>query len=174
MSDRFVPPEPVGEPFRADPSDPSPFVSEGDAPSVPVVEPAAPVLPGHPPTHSAPEEIYPVNPSTPPQQQPPQYGQNVRPAQPPAQRAPLNAEEKFARTAVWVGVASIFIFNVIFGPIAVVMGAMALQRGQKEKGYWAIGLGVAGTVIGVAVLILVSTGVMPTFDEMIDDLRNGR
>ncbi len=166
MSDRFLPPEPVGEPFHGDPSDPNPFLTEGETPAAPsALQPGSMPVPGHPPTHSSPEAIYPGSAPQPRQQA--QQGQFRQP-----QSAPVDPVERFARTAVWVGVASIFIFNVIFGPIAVVMGAMAIQRGQKEKGWLAVGLGVLGTVIGIVVLVLVSTGVMPSWDEMIDDLRN--
>jgi hypothetical protein len=158
---RFRPPEPVGEPYRADPADPAPFLGEHDSvPAVPVehapVAPAGPPF-GHPPTHSP---------------DPGGAGPVFRRPSPPAR--PATPEERFARTAFWVGVASIFVFNVVIGPIAMVLGLMAIRRGERRLGTLAIICGAAGTAIGVLLLVLVSRGVLPTFDEMMRDIRNGR
>jgi hypothetical protein len=173
MNPKYQPPKPEEEPFRADPSDPAPFTHEGDLPAARDID-TAPVtaLPGHPPTHSSPDSLYGYKGQTPRPESPPKPGQPVftRPgANAPAK--PIDPVERFGRTALWVGVASLFIFNVVFGPIAIIMGAMAVQRGQKKNGWWAIGLGAAGTAIGVAVLVLVSTGVMPSLDEMWRDIQ---
>lgn len=166
----FQPPRPQGEPFRADPADPAPFLTEDDkVPVVPVEsspyfpEPAAPF--GHPPSHS------------------PEYGGAgagqgpvfQRPsARTPAPASPVKPEERFARTAFWVGIASIFVFNIVIGPIAMIMGAMAMRRGEKRLGGLAMTFGAIGTFIGVLLLVLVGMGILPSVDEMLKDIRNGR
>lgn len=146
----FVPPTPVGEPYRADPSDAAPFVSEspgGVAPSAGL-------------------------PTQPPVGQSPYYGPD-RGLQPPIapSSAPLTPEERFARTAFWTGVASIFIFNVVLGPIAIVMGLLAIRRGQRQKGRSAALLGLVGTVLGAALLVLAANGVIPDVNELLEDMR---
>lgn len=167
----FKPPEPVGEPFRADPKDPPPFSAGGErvgssagteaaAPSVPVGPPVAGPPWGHPPTHS-PTDL-------------PRYGgPDGQPsgARPPQQPLPWTPDERFARTAMWVGVASIFIFNVVLGPIAMALGVSAMRRGQREMGGRALLLGAVGTVLGILLLVLSAVGVLPSFDDLLRDLR---
>lgn len=166
-------PEPVGEPFRADPADGVPFTTEsGGVPAAPVAPPAdawqAQAALGHPPSHS-PE--YGQGPALPPGGSGPQFRQSSE-----MQRSAtaLSAEAKFARTAFWIGIASLFVFNIVLGPIAVVMGAMAIRKGEKQMGWLAILFGALGTLIGIVVLVLVAEGVLPTVDEMLDDLRKAR
>lgn len=160
---RHKPPVPEGEPFRADPRDPFPFASESDAP--PRQEPAEdlPAVPrwSHPPSHS-------------PQvgQQPPSLGADTAGAPVKSPRVPATPVQRQARIALWVGVASLFVFNLFLGPIAIVMGAIAVQRGERRTGLRAIVLGGIGTVIGIVVAILYMTGVMPNLDELIDDFGN--
>jgi hypothetical protein len=165
----FIPPAPVGTPYRSDPADPAPFLTEDDAvPVVPVKAetPAASTgLPQH--EDSAPRTEY----GAPPMFQPSaKSGRSGGPT--PA--APLSPEARFARVALWVGVASLFLFNVVLGPIAIVMGATAIKRGEKHQGRLAIIYGVIGTAIGVLLLVLSGLGVIPTVDEMWNDIRNGR
>jgi uncharacterized membrane protein len=161
-------PASVGEPFRADPSDPAPFLTDNDTvPMVPVEQsqqPSAlsdPPL-AHPPSHS-PEYGGPT-PGTP---------SFLRPGESAPQKiTPPSAEERFGRTALWVGVASIFVFNIFLGPIAIAMGIMAIRRGEKHNGRLAILWGAVGTIVGVVIIVLASMGVIPSFDEMVNDIRN--
>lgn len=44
------------------------------------------------------------------------------------------------------GIASLFIWSIILGPIAAVMGYYAYGRGQKTSGAWAMGLGIISTL----------------------------
>lgn len=148
----FEAPKSVGEPFRADPSDAAPFLTEHDnVPAVPVdsssiLDAPAPPL-GSPPSHAdQPEGSQPVF-RTP-------AGGGSRAAQ---QSSP---EERFAKVAMWVGVASIFIFQLILGTVAVFMGVSAYRRGQKQHGRLAIIFGGIGIVLGITTLVLVSTGVL--------------
>ncbi|MBJ7355292.1 MAG: hypothetical protein JHC98_10760 [Thermoleophilaceae bacterium] len=162
--DRFIPPAPIGTPYRSDPSDPAPFPTEGETvPAVPV-EPAPYVQPTGLPQHEedAPRTEYGA---------PPMFEKPGRSGKQ-SSATPLSPEARFARTAMWVGVASIFVFNIVIGPIAVIMGVMAIRRGEKQQGRLAIIYGVIGTAIGVALLVLSAAGVIPTFDEMLDDIRN--
>lgn len=161
----YEPPPAVGEPFRADPTGPAPFLTDSEQVPVVPVEPAPYREPADLPKHEddAPRTEY----GAPPMFQP--TGKT------PAQKAAmLTPEARFARTAMWVGVASIFIFNVVLGPIAVVMGIMAMRRGEKRQGRLAVIFGAVGTTIGVLLLVLSSLGVIPTVDEMLKDLRNAR
>lgn len=162
-SDRFVPPAPVGAPYRSDPADPAPFLTDADSVPVVPVDPPPYREPAELPKHEddAPRTEY----GAPPMFQPP--------GKTPAQKAAtLTPEARFARTSLWVGVASIFVFNIVLGPIAIIMGTMAIRRGEKHQGRLAIIFGVIGTTIGVLLLVLSSMGVIPTVDEMLDDLRN--
>lgn len=154
MSDRPapVPPAPVGEPYRADPRDPAPFEYGDPAPprSLPTLGTA-----------------------------PQPYQRELRAGQsPPAtsfvQPRALGPDEKFARTAMRIGIASIFVFNLVLGPLAILLGASALRRGQRRTGWQAIWLGAGGTLIGVVALVLLATGVIPPLEELIEDLRRER
>lgn len=44
------------------------------------------------------------------------------------------------------GVVSLFIWSIILGPIAAILGYYAYGRGQKTTGAWAIGLGIVSTL----------------------------
>ncbi|MGN7761188.1 hypothetical protein [Paenibacillus sp. 22594] len=44
------------------------------------------------------------------------------------------------------GVVSLFIWSIILGPIAAVLGYYAYARGQKTAGAWAMGLGIVSTL----------------------------
>jgi hypothetical protein len=163
--DRFVPPAPVGAPYRSDPSDPAPFLTDDVTVPVVPVEAAPYIEPTGLPQHAedAPRTEY----GAPPMFQPPgSKSSNQVPV------LPLTPNQRFARTALWVGVASIFIFNIVIGPIAVIMGVMAIRRGERHNGRLAIITGVIGTLIGAALLILSAAGVIPSVDEMLNDLRN--
>lgn len=83
----------------------------------------------------------------------------------------MSPQYRQARIAVWVGVASIFLFNVILGPLAVVFGALSMRRGERRLGRMAVILGVIGTVVGILLLVLVSNGVLPDFEEMLREMK---
>jgi hypothetical protein len=91
-----------------------------------------------------------------------------------APRPPITPELRFARTALWVGVASIFVFNIVIGPVAVFMGIIARRRGEQRLGRLAIIFGAIGTLVGILLLTLSAAGVIPSVDEMWNDIRNGR
>lgn len=173
MQKEFQPPQPVGEPYRADPADPFPFPTEADAP--PRHEPPSdlPAVPrwSHPPTHSQgiPGAVPPVDGGA---DSRPQFRQpgDVPPGSP---GTPIPVSRQ-ARVALWIGIASIFVFNIFLGPMAIVLGIRAVKNGEKQTGQWAIATGIAGTLIGILVMVLVATGVMPSLDEMLKDLREGR
>lgn len=48
--------------------------------------------------------------------------------------------------ALGFGVVSLFIWSIIAGPVAVVLGYNAYTRGQKTAGAWAMGLGIVSTL----------------------------
>lgn len=60
------------------------------------------------------------------------------------------AEGTAGRTVGYVGVglgiASLFFWSVILGPLAAIMGFYAYSQGNKTSGAWAIGLGVVSTL----------------------------
>lgn len=87
---------------------------------------------------------------------------------------PVTPEQRFARAALWLGVASIFIFSVVIGPIAFVMGLLAIRNGEVRTGKIAAACGLLGTFIGVLLLVLVQAGILPSVDEMIKELKRGR
>lgn len=47
---------------------------------------------------------------------------------------------------VGFGIASLFMWSIILGPLAAVMGFYAYSQGNKTSGAWAIGLGVVATL----------------------------
>lgn len=171
----FRPPAPEGEPYRADPADPFPFPTEADAP--PRQEPPTdlPEVPrwSHPPTHNpnyagtAPMPGEPTGGAAKPKFRQP-GGAIAGSASPPAPVA------RQARIGLWIGVASLFVFNVFLGPAAIVLGIRAIRNGEKQLGQWAVGLGTAGLLIGITVMVLIGTGVMPSVEEMLRDIRDGR
>jgi hypothetical protein len=164
--DRFVPPAPVGTPYRSDPADPAPFLTDNDSvPGVPV-EPAPYVEPTGLPQHGedAPRTEY----GAPPMSQP--SGKSATPRV----LVPMTAEQKYARNAFWVAIASIFVFNIVLGPIAIYMGITARRKGQEELGKRAILIGVIGTIIGIVAIALSAMGVIPPFSEFVDKIQSGK
>lgn len=49
-------------------------------------------------------------------------------------------------TGLAFGIASLFIWSIILGPAAAVLGYYAYSRGQKTTGAWAMGLGIVSTL----------------------------
>ncbi|MNO45930.1 hypothetical protein D3C76_362090 [compost metagenome] len=47
---------------------------------------------------------------------------------------------------VGLGIASLFIWSIVLGPIAAIMGFYAYSQGRKASGAWAIGLGIVATL----------------------------
>ncbi|WP_059044139.1 hypothetical protein [Paenibacillus rubinfantis] len=47
---------------------------------------------------------------------------------------------------VGLGIASLFMWSIILGPLAAVMGFYAYSQGNKTSGAWAIGLGIVSTL----------------------------
>ncbi|SDE78002.1 hypothetical protein SAMN04488542_10293 [Fontibacillus panacisegetis] len=47
---------------------------------------------------------------------------------------------------VGLGIASLFIWSIVLGPIAAIMGFYAYSQGRKTAGAWAIGLGIVATL----------------------------
>ena len=121
-------------------------------PGVPV-EPAPYIEPTGLPQHGedAPRTEYGAPPMSQPSGKPPT----------PKVLVPLTADQKYARNAFWVAIASIFIFNIVLGPIAIYMGVVARRKGQEELGKRAILIGVIGTIIGILAIVLSAMGVIP-------------
>ncbi|GGF78079.1 hypothetical protein GCM10010912_23900 [Paenibacillus albidus] len=44
------------------------------------------------------------------------------------------------------GIASLFMWSVILGPVAAILGYFAYTKGQKTAGAWAMGLGIVATL----------------------------
>ncbi|MFY9265664.1 MAG: hypothetical protein WAO61_09610 [Solirubrobacterales bacterium] len=153
-------PRPEQTPFRGDPRDPVPFITDrqlGDLPRDP--RPAAYVLPQDGATAG---EIPLTGPAS--------ASRGDRSAEPAAGRliAASPDDRRPARVALVIGVLSILVFNLILGPIAVALGLKAIRRGEAKLGLWALSTGVAGTAIGIAVVILWLTGVLPSLDELMN------
>jgi hypothetical protein len=164
----YVPPKPVGEPFRADPSDPPPFAREraqgavvqADAPMSWTSDTAAPnTLQSPPERPPSPAELRELA-------QKPQFQQPPRSTG----RARMDPNERLAKLGLGAGIASI-VLSPIFGPIAIVLGSIALGRGQKRIGAWALASGIAGTLIGVVGVLLVVLGIIDPH-ELIRRLQN--
>ncbi|WP_018753292.1 hypothetical protein [Paenibacillus sanguinis] len=47
---------------------------------------------------------------------------------------------------VGLGIVSLFMWSIILGPLAAVMGFYAYNQGQKTSGAWGIGLGIVSTL----------------------------
>lgn len=47
---------------------------------------------------------------------------------------------------VGLGIAALFMWSIILGPIAAVMGFYAYNQGHKTSGAWGIGLGIVSTL----------------------------
>lgn len=153
----FRPPAPTGEPFRGSPSDEFPFPIAGpggttgdstfNGASVAPVVPAIGTPPG-PPSFVRPRGARPAF---------------IPPAPFPAQ----TPQQRQARIALGVGLASILVVPLVLGPVAIFMGVRAVRSGERGLGRWAISAGVAGTVLGVVGVILWATGVLPGLDELL-------
>lgn len=162
----FVPPKPVGQPYRADPSDPFPFPTEADAPPAQIPSSELPEVPrwSRPPSYS-PD----LQPGAAPEQAPaPQFRQRGQ-AGSPAEKTEISAATRHARIAIWIGIASFLVAYTFLGAISIVMGAMAIQRGEKKLGMWAVWIGVASVLFGISIYILSATGVLSSLE---DSLRN--
>ncbi|MEK5644405.1 MULTISPECIES: hypothetical protein [Paenibacillus] len=61
-----------------------------------------------------------------------------------------NAVQNYGRTAGYVGVGfgvlSLFMWSIILGPLAAVIGFYAYSQGSKVWGGWAMGLGILATI----------------------------
>ena len=63
-------------------------------------------------------------------------------------------DSRLAWTGMLLGAIGLFVLNLVFGPIAIGLGATALSRGtQRAAGLAAVTLGVADLVV-LAVLVL--------------------
>jgi hypothetical protein len=162
--DRFVPPAPVGTPYRSDPADPAPFLNASDSVPVVPVEAAPYIEPTGLPQHAedAPRTEY----GAPPMFQPP--GKSAIQGPP----VPLTDDQRFARNAFWFGIASLFLFQVVMGPVAIVLGIMSRRRGELEMGKRTIILGLVAIAIGVLSIVLTVLGVIPPANELWDKIRN--
>jgi hypothetical protein len=49
-------------------------------------------------------------------------------------------------TGLAFGIASLFIWSIVLGPAAAILGYFAYARGQKTTGAWAMGLGIVATL----------------------------
>jgi hypothetical protein len=169
----FRPPEPVGEPFRGDPKDSVPFLTEGqpliplgaDEATTPWMNDSAfPTVAQGPPSHSVPTGPPSLRGSSLEQ---PQF-------RPPA-KPPLDPEaaqtQRMAKIGLASGIASIFFFWPLFGPIAIGLGINAIARGERKIGSWAVATGAAGILIGLIVTILVLTNVVDP-DQLLRELQN--
>lgn len=60
------------------------------------------------------------------------------------------ADNSVGRTIGYVGVglgiASLFLWSIVLGPLAAVLGFYAYSQGSKTSGAWAIGLGIVATL----------------------------
>lgn len=60
------------------------------------------------------------------------------------------ADNSIGRTVGYVGVglgiASLFLWSIVLGPLAAVLGFYAYSQGAKTSGGWAIGLGIVATL----------------------------
>ncbi|HEY4390226.1 MAG TPA: hypothetical protein VGN02_02645 [Paenibacillus sp.] len=60
------------------------------------------------------------------------------------------ADSSIGRTVGYVGVglgiASLFLWSIVLGPLAAVLGFYAYSQGAKTSGGWAIGLGIVATL----------------------------
>lgn len=57
-----------------------------------------------------------------------------------------NEERTIGYIGLGFGVVSLFIWSIIMGPIAAVLGYYAYARGQKTAGAWSMGLGIVSTL----------------------------
>jgi hypothetical protein len=72
----------------------------------------------------------------------------------PAPAAPAESAGSMAGVAVLFGVAGLFVFNVVFGPLAIGVGVAACRRRTATAGTRALAL--AGAALGLADLIVLA------------------
>jgi hypothetical protein len=86
----------------------------------------------------------------------PKSSATAAPAAPAAAPRPGYAESagSMASAAVLLGVAGLFVFNVVFGPLAIGVGVAACRRRTATAGARALAL--AGAVLGAADLIVLA------------------
>lgn len=58
----------------------------------------------------------------------------------------LEAGKTVGYIGVGLGIASLFMWSIILGPIAAVLGFYAYSQGRKTSGAWAAGLGIVATL----------------------------
>ncbi|MDP4096965.1 hypothetical protein OIN60_09300 [Paenibacillus sp. P96] len=79
-----------------------------------------------------------------------EYAAEVAPGRPVEGRAEVTESGKKGKTAgytgIVLGILAMFIWSIVLGPIAAVLGIYAFMNGKKTLGGWAIGLGVLATV----------------------------
>lgn len=54
--------------------------------------------------------------------------------------------QKLGYFGLGFGIASLFIWSIILGPVAAVLGYFAYGRGERTTGAWAMGLGLVSTL----------------------------
>lgn len=57
-----------------------------------------------------------------------------------------DASKSVGYIGVGLGIASLFLWSIILGPIAAVLGFYAYSQGKRASGAWAIGLGIVATL----------------------------
>lgn len=173
----FVPPEPVGQPYRADPSDPFPFPTEADAPPAQVPQQELPDVPrwSRPPSYSP--DLQPgagadvSTPSGNPADRP-QAPQFLQPGEAAPPRDPeAAAATRHARIAIWIGIASFLVAYTFLGAISIVMGATAMKRGEKKLGLWAVWIGIASVAMGIALYVLEAVGALDGFEDWLREIQ---
>lgn len=53
----------------------------------------------------------------------------------------IDAGKTTGYVGVGIGIASLFMWSLVLGPVAAVLGLVAFNQGRKTSGGWAIGLG---------------------------------
>ena len=66
----------------------------------------------------------------------------------------MRSEARLAWTGTLLGAVGLFVLNLVFGPIAIGLGATALRRGtQRAAALTAVALGTADLVVLAALLV---------------------
>lgn len=165
----FLPPAAVGKPFRGDPKQPFPFSVQGqpeisDSAAAPPLASNSPVRPVSVPpplpaqaggTHSEPRFL-PL---------PPEFTQAK------SRQANANSDQRYAKIALGVAIGSLIVFGVVLGPVGMLMGMRAVQRGEKKMGWWAVGIGLFGLVSGIVLIALIANGQLEGFNELVQNAK---
>lgn len=66
-----------------------------------------------------------------------------------------------AVAALVCGIVGLFIANLILGPLAIIFGAIGLQRanrgaGRRTMSAWGLGLGIVALVLGIIAIVAIS------------------